>query len=126
MKYIAPRNMVVSSKNGRSAEFVKGEPTFAPSSMHGELILLGFTTEEPIPPLDPNEPRVLNAAERDAALFAVFEKLVLRAHRSDFTASGAPHGAVLAKELGWEVSGKERDAAYSRWNQARSTESEKP
>lgn len=122
MEYIAPRNMTVVSVSGRSIEFVKGEPKFAPPQMHAELIAKGVIPAEEIPePVDdgsPKEPTV--PTEREAALFNVFEKLVLRGRREDFTAVGIPHGAVLAKELGWTLGGKERDAAWQKFQLGKS------
>lgn len=114
MDYIAPRNMTVVSKSGRSVEFEKGKPTYAPSQMHAELIAMGVVPAEEIPePVDdglPKEPTV--PTEREAAVFAAFEALMLRNKRGDFAGTGAPHAAVLSKELGWAIDGKERDAAW--------------
>lgn len=121
MNYIAPRNMTVSSTSGRSVEFVKGEPVFAPPQMHAELIAVGIVPAEEIP--EPvvstsNEPVV--AAEREAALFAAFEAVVLRGKRGDFTGTGVPHAAVLTKELGWSaIDAKERDAAWAKFQAAK-------
>ena len=117
MDYIAPRNMTVVSKSGRSVEFEKGKPTYAPSQMHAELIAMGVVPAEEIPePVDdglPKEPTV--PTEREAAVFAAFEALMLRNKRGDFAGTGAPHAAVLSKELGWTIDGKERDAAWSKF-----------
>ena len=117
MDYIAPRNMTVVSKSGRSVEFEKGKPTYAPSQMHEELIAMGVVPAEEIPePVDdglPKEPTV--PTEREAAVFAAFEALMLRNKRGDFAGTGAPHAAVLSKELGWTIDGKERDAAWAKF-----------
>ena len=117
MNYIAPRNMTVASVSGRSVRFSKGEPTYAPPQMHAELIAVGVVPAEEIPEVETNtpvEPTV--PKEREAALFAAFEKIALRGKREEFTAVGVPHGAVLAKELGWSVNNKERDAAWTKFN----------
>ena len=109
--------MTVASVSGRSVRFAKGVPTYAPPQMHAELISVGIVPAEEIPEVEtsgPVEPTV--PAEREAALFAVFEKLVLRGKREDFTAVGVPHNAVLAKELGWTLHNKERDAAWNKFN----------
>ena len=117
-KYIAHRNITVSSLCGRSVEFKKGEPTLCPPAMHAELLAMGIMPVDPVedtPESMSNEPSV--QGEREAALFAMFEKLTLRARREDFTAVGVPHAAVLAKELGWgQLNGKERDAAWAKWS----------
>ena len=119
MNYIAPRKMTVSSLSGRSVEFEKGKPTYAPSQMHAELISVGIVPAEEIP--EPEETGAVKEplvpAEREAALFAAFAKIVLRGNRNEFTATGVPHNAVIAKELGWNgMSSKERDAAWQKFN----------
>lgn len=121
-KYISHRDITVSSLCGRSMEFKKGVAALAPPEMHAELLAMGIMPEDGLEddaakPVS-TEPSL--AHEREVAMFTVFEKLVLRGHRNDFMASGAPHGAVLAKELGWEpIQGKERDAAWAKWNLGR-------
>lgn len=125
-KYVSHRNITVSSLCGRSVEFKKGEPTLCPPQMHAELLAMGIMPEEAqeddTTDTGPKEPTVL--VEREAAMFEVFEKLTLRARREDFTAVGAPHAAVLAKELGWgQINSKERDALWSKWSLAQ-TEAE--
>lgn len=117
MNYIAPKNMTVSSRSGRSVEFKKGEPTYAPDQMHAELIAVGIVPAEEIPePEDTGgvkEPTV--ATERQAAVFAAFEAVILRGKRGDFAGTGAPHTAVLSKELGWSIDGKERDVLWQKF-----------
>lgn len=116
MEYIAPRNMTVSSVSGRSQTFKKGEPTWAPPQMHAELIAHGIVPAEEIPEPEEatsNEPRI--PAEREAALFAAFEKMVLEGKREAFTGVGIPHLGHLSKKLGWDVAAKERDAAWQKF-----------
>lgn len=109
--------MTVASVSGRSVRFTKGVPTYAPSQMHAELIAVGIVPAEEIPEVETSEPvEPTTPAAREAALFAVFEKLVLRNKREEFTAVGVPHNAVLAKELGWSVHNKERDAAWNKFS----------
>ena len=117
MNYIAPRNMTVASISGRSVAFKKGEPTYAPLQMHAELIAVGIVPAEEIP--EPEETGGVKEpvvpAERQEAVFAVFEKLILRGKRTDFAGTGAPHAAVLSKELGWDIDGKERDVLWQKF-----------
>lgn len=117
-EYIAPRNMTVSSVSGRSVAFVKGKPTYAPPQMHAELIAVGVVPVDPVEdPVEGGTPEPTIQSDRETALFAVFEKLTLRARREDFTAVGVPHASVLARELGWgQLNGKERDAAWAKWS----------
>jgi hypothetical protein len=117
MNYTAPRNMTVASISGRSVAFKKGEPTYAPPQMHAELIAVGIVPAEEIP--EPEETGGVKEpvvpAERQEAVFAVFEKLILRGKRTDFAGTGAPHAAVLSKELGWDIDGKERDVLWQKF-----------
>ena len=118
MEYIALKTITVASVSGRSQHFIKGEPTWAPPQMHAELIALGIVPCEDIPEPEVDgvrEPMV--ASEREEALFAVFEKMVLKNKREEFTGVGLPHLAVLAKELGWAVASKERDTTWQKFNQ---------
>jgi hypothetical protein len=117
-KYVSYRDIVVSSVMGHSIEFKKGVPTQCPPTMHAELLAIGIVPEEPMveePVVEgvqaPQDPEV-----RKKQLFEVFEKVALRNKRDDFTAKGMPHLSVLAKELGWAVEGKERDAVFQEWN----------
>ncbi len=118
MNYISHRNVTVSSVSGRSQHFIKGEPTWAPPQMHAELVAMGILPVEEIPEVEVDgvrEPMV--AAEREAALYAVFTKMITRNKREEFTGVGLPHMAVLAKELGWSVAAKERDATWHKFQQ---------
>lgn len=123
MKYISNRDITVASISGRSVEFKKHEPTYAPPIMHGELISLGIVPEENVEevekPEGPVEPTV--PAEREAAFNVVFEAMVLRNDRNDFTAAGTPHAAVVQRELGWKnsINAKERDAAWAKFQQSK-------
>lgn len=114
MDYIAPRDMTVASKSGRSVAFAKGVPTYAPPQMHAELIAFGIVPAEEIPePKDDGGVKEPTApAERQVAVFEAFEKVILRGKRGDFAGTGAPHTAVLSKELGWSIDGKERDVLW--------------
>lgn len=117
MEYIAPRNMTVTSVSGRSVEFVKGVPTFAPGQMHAELISKGIVPAEEIPePVVNASDEPVTADDREAMLFAAFETMILRDKRGDFAGTGMPHSAPLAKILGWtSIDGKERDAAWKKY-----------
>jgi len=121
MKYISHRKVVVVSLSGRSVSFAKGVPTYAPPQMHDELITMGIMPEgglvEPEEKEKTAEPTM--AADREAALMAQFDKMVQRGRREDFTAVGAPHLSVVARELGWaNMVAKERDAMWDKWMQA--------
>lgn len=117
MDYISPRDITIASVSGRSVAFKKGIPTYAPDQMHAELTKHGIVPAEEIPePADDGsvkEPTV--PAERHAAVFAAIELIMLRGKRNDFAGTGAPHAAVLSKELGWTIDGKERDVLWQKF-----------
>jgi hypothetical protein len=112
------RNRTVVSSLGHSVEFAKDMPTYVPPELYQEVMAAGAVPEEegfdPVPAqqaqgvVEPTDPFV-----REAALFAAFEALSLRGKREDFTASGTPHPKAMEKELGWKVSNKERDTAWT-------------
>ena len=116
MKFVLHRNKVIASTMGLAIEFEKGVPTFVPPNMYQEVIAAGGVpeselTDEELKTGNPGE--LLDPAERKAALMTAFEQIVLRNIREEFTAGGTPHNAVMAKELGWSVSAKERDIAWA-------------
>lgn len=113
MRFMLPRNRTISSTCGISIEFKKGEFHLVPPAMYQEVIAAGGVPEEEIPEDEQpktNSPAVLE--EREAAMMKAFEAIVTRNNREDFTAGGAPHNAVLSRELGWAVNVKERDSAW--------------
>ena len=117
MKYIAPRNLTLASVCGLSIELIKGKPTLCPPGMHEELLALGCVPETPLPePADDAKPtKPMTPNDRYVALTKAFEVISLRNERTEFNAVGVPHAAVLAKELGWNVDAKERDASWAKW-----------
>lgn len=115
MKFVLHRNKVIASVMGLAIEFEKSVPTFVPPFMYQEVIAAGGVpeselTEDELRVGNPNE--VLDPVERKAALMKAFEVIVLRNVREEFTAGGTPHNTIMAKELGWTVSAKERDVAW--------------
>lgn len=118
MKFVFPRDRVVSSVYGHVIHFRKGVPTHVPPEMHREVAAVGGVPEDGAEfDFDP-EPQAKGVIEptapdeRRAAIFAAFEAMVLRGKREDFTAGGQPHPKALARELGWSLSNKERDLEW--------------
>mgnify|MGYP000078324487 CR=1 FL=1 len=116
MKFKLPRNRTIASTCGISIEFKKNEFHLVPPAMYADVIAAGGVPEGEIDPdempVGPATPEKL--AEREATLFAAFEVIAKRNSRNEFTAGGKPHLSVLAKSKGvdWEVTDKERDAAW--------------
>lgn len=117
MKFMLMRNRTIASTCGLSIEFKKGELHLVPPAMYAEVIAAGGVPETEIPEdeMPKGVPTPAELAEREAAMFKAFTAIVLRGSREDFTAGGAPHNAVLSRELGWAVSGKERDVAWAKF-----------
>lgn len=115
MKFTLNRDFTVASTMGHAVEFLKGVPTHVPPALYAEVQAVGAIPEDDLPE-EPSAPGVNEPTDpgaRKEALFAVFDTIALRGKREEFTAGGAPHNAVLAKELGWVVSSKERDIAWA-------------
>lgn len=117
MKYTAPRDLTLASVCGLSIELTKGEPRLCPPGMHEELLALGCVPEEYVtePVIEGKVNRPASLVDRYTALTVAFQAIALRNERSEFNAVGTPHAAVLAKEVGYTVDAKERDAAWSKW-----------
>ena len=90
--------------------------------MHAELIAVGVvpTEDSPEPAVSDGPREPVLPTDRTAAINAAFEKIALRNERTDFTSNGSPHAAVIAKELGWSIGGKERDLAWQKFSLERS------
>ena len=116
MKFVMHKTRTIASVMGLAVEFEKGIPTFVPPYMYQEVIAAGGVPESELSDDDlkngnPDEPT--DPAARKNALMEAFGQIVMRNNREEFTAGGTPHNAVMAKELGWPVSAKERDVAWA-------------
>lgn len=125
MKFVMSRDRVVASTSGHVIGFKKGEPTYVPPEARKDVLMAGGDPDDesydpdadqakdkkPVvePPVDPTE--------REKVVFAVFEKLVRRGVREDFTANGVPSAKVLKAELGWELQGRDRDVLWEQFQQ---------
>jgi hypothetical protein len=118
------RNHVLSTTKGHSVNFVKGERTWVPVGIVAEAMGIGAIPENEIDvlPADKPEQKALAADEREKMVFAVFEKLLLRAGRNDFMASGQPHPKRLEEMLGFELTVKEREAYWKSYNTMKAEE----
>lgn len=123
VKFVMHRDKTIASTMGLSLAFEKGVPMAVPPYMIQEVIAAGGVpeselTDEEVVALTSNEPT--DKDERQAALFAAFEDMVLRNVREEFTAGGAPHTSVLTQKLGWSVQAKERDLAFAKFKAGQS------
>jgi hypothetical protein len=116
-KFMMHRNRTVSSTCGISIEFKKGELHLVPPAMFEEVLAKGGVPESELEeddlPKSKTSPEAI--AERRDAIFKAFKVIILRNDRSDFTAGGAPHVSVLARETGWSVDARERDTLWTEY-----------
>jgi hypothetical protein len=116
MKFILNRDRTVASTLGHAIAFKKGVPTHVPPEMYSDVIAAGAVPEEELTEKDiPKADHPTDPTEREAALFEAFEALVLRNDSADFTAGGIPRDNVLERAVGFKVSSKEREAAWTKF-----------
>lgn len=120
MKFVLMRSKTVATTKGHVIEFVKGEPTYVPPDAYDDVIAAGGIPEDELP--EPtkavtNEPT--DPGERQAAIFAAFEAIVLKNDREDFAASGCPSGKAVNAALGWGLSSQERLRAWNAYLEAK-------
>lgn len=115
--YVSYRDIVVSSVTGHSIEFKKGVAMKCPPSMHAELIAIGIQPVEPMvdEPVVEGTQAPQDPIAFEAAVYAAFDKIVLRNAREDFTGTGVPHLSPMEKELGFKIDSKARDTLFKKW-----------
>jgi len=117
------RNYVLSTTKGHSVNFKRGERVWVPQGIVQDALSIGAVPEVPIDILPEEKENVVVAdAKRKELIFGVFEKMLLRAGRGDFTASGHPHPKKLEDLLGFEMPQKEREAMWDAYNAMKAEE----
>lgn len=120
------RNYALSTTKGHSVNFKKGERTWVPQGIVQEALAIGAQPEDSIDELLPQqqtpEKKVLDEAARKQKVFDAFEKLLLRAARGDFSASGHPHPRKLEELLGFDMSQKERESLWEQYHAMKAEE----
>jgi hypothetical protein len=125
MKFIMRRDRTVASTLGHAIEFKKGVPTHVPPALIKQVLEVGGE------PADAEElkddPRDEKPAggktepgdpdEREKQILEAMELIVTEGKRESFTAGGAPHNKALTALLGWAPDAKERDAAWTKFQQ---------
>lgn len=117
------RNYALSTTKGHSVNFKKGEKVWVPQALIQDALAVGAVPENQVDVLpDTTEKPVVTDAKRKELIFAAFEKLVLRAGRGDFSASGHPHPKKLEEILGFETPQREREILWEEYNTKKSEE----
>lgn len=117
MNFVLNRDRVVSTLSGHSIEFKKGVPTHVPAEAYNDVIAVGAAPESEIPEEGLKKSDVPEGEAREAAIFAAFEKIVLRNDPGEFTSGGVPRDGVLEAAVGFKVQTKEREAAWLKFKQ---------
>lgn len=120
MKFTMNRDRVVASTSGHVIGFKKGEPTYVPPEARKDVLEAGGSPEDDEYDPDPKKPEgpkvPVDPTERRKAVFAVFERLVLRNKREDFTGNNIPSNKVMKTELGWELPAAECGVLWTEFN----------
>lgn len=112
--FVTNRDVIVTSIQGYSIEFLKGVPTHVPRSMHEEVMEKGAVAcddKGEVLALDKQpervEPKVFVAPEaqeeRDDKILEVMRELVKRNNSADFSAGGVPTSAAVSASLHWHA-----------------------
>ena len=118
------RNYSMSTTAGHVIDFKKGEKTLVPPACVPNAIALGAqpvdkTLDSPEIDQIPKEaaPVVsLTPDEKQKLVFEIFDKMLLRNFRGDFTASEHPHAKKLEELLGFPMPPGERDEMWVAYN----------
>lgn len=116
------RNFVLRTTKGHTISFVKGEKAWVPPVCVPDAVAIGaVSVDEAVDVLgDEQTPSVqLSPDERQSKLFEAFETMLMRTERTDFTASGLPHTKKLTEMVGFDVTNRERDAAWQAYTQSK-------
>jgi hypothetical protein len=118
------RNHVLRTTKGHSIGFVKGERTWVPPACVPDAVAIGAVSEDEIDllPTEAAPAAPMSPDKRNELLCAAFDKLLLRNERGDFSASGLPNVAKLKELCGFEVTNRERDAAWTAYTAAKAEE----
>jgi hypothetical protein len=120
------RNYLLSTTKGHSVNFYKGVRTWVPAGIVPEAMAIGAIPEESVDVLGPEEQETpaISPEQREKTIFAAFEKLVLRAGRGDFSASGHPHPRKLEEILGFDMPQRERELLWQKYNDMKQDEAQ--
>lgn len=112
------RNYTLRTTKGHTIEFLKNKEVWVPPICVPDAVAIGAISTEQTDVLDEGLTPVVTMApeEREKAIFAAFDTLLARQDRGDFTASGLPHVKKLGDLCGFDISNRERDAAWQTYS----------
>jgi len=115
------RDFVIKS-NGHSIPFKANKKQWVPPECHGEAMKFGAVPIDKDVDLKlekaPERPKVITGEDRDKALHKAMIYLQEANVTADFGANGLPKVKAVASIVGFDVSGAERDAAWTKMKKA--------
>ena len=107
---------------GHSVRFKADHEQWVPSALHSEALKYGAVAVDQKEDLDlekaPERPKVVTGEDRDEALQKAMVYLKFHNDGSDFGANGLPKVKAVASLVGFDVSGTERDVAWTKMMKA--------
>lgn len=115
------RNFTLRTTKGRSFAFEKGKEIWVTPECVEDAVAIGAVPKDAIDVIPPEKapPKALTPSERETALFACFDELVAKGERMSFGANGLPVLDVVKKAVGFDVTNRERDAAWMKYRAAK-------
>lgn len=120
------RTHTLSTTTGHILNFKKGEATWVPDCCVPNAVAIGAIPSlpldaelDPLPAEPVAAPIPLSLEERQAKYFEAFEKIIQRARRDDFLASGLPHIKKVEDLSGLQVSAAERDEMWQKYQDSK-------
>jgi len=118
MKFTLNRHKTIVGLNGRALRFEKDVALHVPPDMHKDALAAGAVPEDDLPEDEATKTAPpLTVDERKAAVFAAFEKLILKGERESFTGSGSPHNKAVAEITGFAANAKEISKYWDEFRQ---------
>ena len=115
------RDFVIKA-HGHSIGFVANEEKWVPPECHGEAMKYGAIPVNEDVDLDmeaaPERPKVVSGEDRDEALHKAMVYLQKTNDTSNFGANGLPKVGAVKSIVGFDVSGAERDSAWTKMKKA--------
>lgn len=118
------RNYVLRTTKGHTVSFVKGEKAWVPPECVPDAVAIGAVSDAGVDVIgEEAQPVVaMTDGDRKAKLFAAFDTMLARNQRGDFGANGLPTNRKLEDLVGFDVTNRERDAAWQEFRASKAEE----
>ena len=122
MAYMIMQRDFVVKAFGHSIGFTTGEERWVPPECHAEAMKYGAVPVNSEDDLNlekaPERPKVVSGQDREEALLKACAYLKATNNTDDFGANGLPKVKAVASIVGFDVSGAERDGAWTKMRKA--------